>query len=234
LRDRLRRCPPGVVGVLISLNGFTRTAAQEIVRDRVHPIVLLGRGELIAVADGSADMRGLLERKRESLRVESLVELQAEEPAMSWDSLQLRGRPTTFVAPDGRPMPWISGGGSFGCYTFVRSITDPTWGPGPPTSAVLNLAARPESQKELIGLLDELDELGWLSHEGHWCIQQTTTNWHGVGAPGLREALEGWQERYAGVEELHYREEVCYADSRDLGFYTLTFDVGADAKRRIW
>ena len=234
VRDRLRRCPPDVIGVLISLSGFAQTAALEIAEHRTQPILLLGGAELMAVAEGSADMRRLLEHKLELLRVDGRVDLQAEEPSTSPSTLLLRQRPAQFLTPDGRPMSWISGSGSFGNYTFVRSITDPTWGPGPRTSAVLNLSPRPRSQDELVRLLDELDELGWLSHDGHWCIQQSVTNWHGVGATSLRAALESWRERYAGVPELHYREEVCYADSLQLGFYTLTFDVSADARREIW
>jgi hypothetical protein len=50
----------------------------------------------------------------------------------------------------------------------------------------------------------------------------------------LKDALAGWEQRYKGAGELHYREEVCYADSVDRGFYTVTFDVAADASRQVW
>ena len=234
LRDRLGRCPPDVVGVLISVSGFALTATEEIRRNRAQQILLVGPAELMAIAEETEDMRRLLELKLEVLTVDGRVDLPAVEADASPSTGLLRDGEPFLLTPDGRVVPWVCGAGSFGNYTFVRSITDPTWGPGPPTSAVLNLSLRPGSQDELFRLFDELGELGWLSSNGHWCIQQSATNWHGLGVAGLRAALGSWRERYASAPELHYREEVCYADSVDTGFYTLTFDVEADAHRRVW
>jgi Restriction endonuclease len=139
LRDRLRRCPPDVVGVLISLSGFTKTIAQEIVAERSRPVLLLGRPELFAVVDGTEDLRALLERKLASLTADGRVLLDQDEPHGSLVRQAVGERQPCLVSLDGEPLPWVAGSGSFGNYTFVLSLNDPTLGPGPETSAALNL-----------------------------------------------------------------------------------------------
>jgi hypothetical protein len=234
LRARLDRCPSGVVGVLVSLAGFTQPAVQAVAEHRSQPILLLGRHELESLAEDVEDMRALLDRKLSALTRDGKVDL-AREPID-----QIRRYPGArpedmFLAElDGQRLDWFTSGGDFGVFTFVQAVTDPTWGPGPETSTMVHMPVHVGSQTRILEILAGLDEAGWSSNMGRWCIQQSNVNWHGAGTRTLRGALERWDERYAGCEGLHYREEVCYADSFNDGFYTLTFDVAADATRQIW
>lgn len=89
-----------------------------------------------------------------------------------------------------------------------------------------------EDEAELITLLHELADLGWMTPKGRWSIQQATSNWHGSGAVVLAREISGWRRRYRGVKSLHHTEEVTYFDVCDGGFYTLTCDLSASKDRR--
>jgi hypothetical protein len=235
LWSRLGRGPSDVVGVLISLGGFSATVLEQVAAHRQRSVILIGPGEFSDLVDGLQGLRTVLDDKLQALRVEGVVELPDHEiHAQAVRPRRPRERAPQIVLSDGTRPAWIAAGGSFGAYTFAVSVNDPSWGPGPATSVVLDMSLAVDSQDELLAVFDRLDELGRTTTEGQWSIQQSRDNWHGVGAGGLREALLSWEVRYMGASELHYREEGCYTDRYDEGFYTVTFDVSADHHRRVW
>ena len=234
LWSRLERGPSDVTGVLISMSGFSATAREEVRARRRRPVLLLGQPEFTDLVSGQQELRPLLTRKIEALKVDGVVSLDAQvaTPTAS-HSRSLHEGPPYLVLADGSTGQWLTAPGSFGSFTFATSVTDPTWA-GPESSVTLDVSIAADSQDELLGRFDALGDLGWLTNAGHWCVQQNALNWHGVGAGTLRAALEGWQERYAETSDLHYREEACYADFFADGYYTITFDVSADGRRQVW
>jgi hypothetical protein len=147
---------------------------------------------------------------------------------------QLETDSTWLVDGDGEGASWVTGAGEFGLFSFAGSYealdADRRWADR--QRFELDLAVH--SQKGMITKLDELESLGWLSCDGRWCIQQSSLNWHGVGADSLKEALRGWKQRYDGLQDPHYREEVVYSDAYHLGAYVLVFDVAARPAREVW
>jgi hypothetical protein len=120
----------------------------------------------------------------------------------------------------------------FGRFSFVLELPDIDWVPSRGFGVVVDLAVESWDQDEFLGRLLQLSQLGWLSEQSSWSIQQAATNWHGFGARSLCEALQGWKERYQGVE-VHHTEELCYFDSFDDGWYTLTAGISARESRRV-
>lgn len=90
----------------------------------------------------------------------------------------------------------------------------------------LDLAVPVFDERGIVALLHHLSGMGWATGSARWSIQQTATNWHGMGASAFAEALQGWRERYKGIRT-HHSEEFCYFDICDGGFYSLTANVSA-------
>src|SRR5260370_416568 len=88
-----------------------------------------------------------------------------------------------------------------------------------------------DDEHGIVTLLHHLSGMGWATDSARWSIQQSYTNWHGMGASAFAEALQGWRERYVGIQT-HHTEEFCYFDICDGGFYSLTSSISASERRR--
>jgi DNA-binding MarR family transcriptional regulator len=234
LHDRLRLAP-GTVGVLVSLNGFVGNLPEKVRSDRSLPVLLVGRDELQFLVERPWAARTLLQRKLDRLRRDGLVAGPEELESLSVGGPgELETDSAWLVDPDGERASWATGAGEFGLFSFAGSYealdSDRRWAGRHRFD--LNVAVF--SQKDMLTKLDELESLGWLTCDGRWCIQQSRLNWHGVGADALKEALRDWKQRYDGLQDPHYREEVVYSDACHLGAYVLVFDIAARPAREVW
>ncbi|MGA5285473.1 restriction endonuclease [Streptomyces griseoincarnatus] len=75
LRDRLRRTSAAVVGVLVSISGFTRTLVEEVSRERQAPILLIDQEDLLSALREPTTLPGLLRAKQEALITHGQVHL---------------------------------------------------------------------------------------------------------------------------------------------------------------
>ena len=82
----------------------------------------------------------------------------------------------------------------------------------------------------ILSLLQHLSSMGWATKSARWSIQQSATNWHGIGMSAFGEALQGWRKRYKEIPT-HHSEEFCYFDQCDGGFYCLTSKISAARDR---
>jgi hypothetical protein len=233
---RLGRVQNDVIGVLVSVAGFTSTVIDEIEAHRQRPVLLIDGTELEQLLAGEREVRAVLEDKHEALVIHGQVLEQSRQSARRVRGLASKPAAGNahFVLPDGSVEPWLAAGGDFGQFTFARDVTDPDWVAAGGAGVTLDFAVPMDDASDVARVLTELADLGRATGAGHWCIQQSTLNWHGIGGESLIEATARWQERYASAERLHHREVVCYQDTLDHGFYTLTFDVSASEPRQVW
>jgi hypothetical protein len=233
LWSRLDAAPVGAVGVLVSLGGFTETVAAQVGEHRSRPVLLLGLEELELLAGWPWTARRLLERKLDRLRRDGIVAGSEDTAALSIVGPETVAEDSWLVDDHGNRISWAASEGEFGMFSFTGSYEPAALDFEPASGQQLDLPIAAGSQTEMLTVLEDLDGLGWLTSDGHWCIQQAETNWHGVGLTGLRAALRGWKQRYDGIRTLHHREEVLYVDTCHLGTYSVAFDVAAHASREI-
>ncbi|WP_229818545.1 hypothetical protein [Streptomyces chromofuscus] len=233
-----RAASSAVIGVIISVNGFTDDAVQDlrVRRDRA-PILLLGEEELTQVLSTPRSLVNLLQVKREALLTHGRVHLAAgpkprrrRRPATG-----LPGAEEQMLDADLQPLPYVTSGGGFGEFVFVQELPDVDWAFGSGSGVCLDAAVSPFNEDGIVDLLYGLDSMGWTSAEPRWNIQQSGANWHGVGAREFLEALRGWKKREEGLENAHHTEQVTYFDTcPGGGFYTLTASIAAHHFRSVY
>lgn len=238
VRIRLLDTASSMVGVLISVSGFTRTAIARVREKRDRPILLMTGAELTSALEQPAGLANLLRDKFEELLVHGQVLLDSRPRRLSVGNMgqDADGMPLAAASFHiaGQRRPLLACGGSFGQFVFVQDIPDIDWVPGSGAGVSVDLSCQAESQEALLACLSRLGEAGWLTSQGRWNIQQATRNWHGIGPTSLAEAIAGWVDRYHDLEQIHHTEQLCYQDTCEGGFFTLTVDIAASEPRRVW
>jgi hypothetical protein len=236
LRARITRTP-GAVGVLVSISGFSASVPAEIEAHRKPEILLIDGEELEGMLAGDVELKAALRAKEDALRIHGEA-LLASRPGRARPRQPPHSGPTPadthFVLSDARTVPWVKARGEFGQFTFAREVKDPDWVTGAGAGVTVDIPLEIRDVDGIVRALSELSDLAFSTGASHWSIQQAGANWHGMGGESLATALESWEERYAELDGYHHTEQVCYQDNCDDGFYTLTFDVDASARRKVW
>jgi Restriction endonuclease len=222
---RLDDTPPSIVGVLVSVSGFTKTAINRVEAQRSRPLVLINGQELEYLWLEPGELRRLLSRKQRHLLAHARMAFGVEERAE-----QARGlvdSPLIFVWPDGKRTSSLVCSGDFDQFVFALDLPDIDWAHGKTGGIELDVPLELDDEESLIDLVAALAEIGFVSTHGHWSIQQSSVNWHGFGAAALARALRGRAERYAPLVEAHHTEQVIYHDVCEGGFYVITADIAA-------
>lgn len=239
LQSRLKRVDSAMIGVLVSLGGFSAEAIKEVVASRARPVLLLS-GDEIEQSSWDPDIGSLLQRKLEVLRTQGQVLLDSQTLPVG----RRRSRPTSetpleegraaFLLAEGGRSNTVTCEGDFGQFVFVERLEDIDWVPASGVGVTLDMPLALAEMPRLKRVLTELGNVGWASSSGRWSIHQAETNWHGSGARDFVEELENWKARYTSAGRIHHTEEACFYDRCDGGFFTLTLDVSAGSERRIW
>lgn len=237
LRSRLARAP-SAIGVLVSIGGFSSTVIGDLATHRDRLILLIDGEEFEHLLAGRVDLRATLDDKEAALRVHGEVLVGPHAATATRPRLPVGAGPsvseTSFVLVDGARVDWIEATGDFGQFTFARSLNDPDWVPASGAGVTFDVPIPTHTIEGIADVFSELADMRFSTGGSHWCIQQTATNWHGMGGEGLVRALRSWESRYSELEQAHHTEQICYQDVCDGGFYTLTFDVDASSRRRVW
>lgn len=231
LRSRLHRTSPGVVGVLVSMNGFTEEVKIDVRYQRQQPVLLLSGSELRDIEAGYLlSLPDLLYRKKESLLRDAVVLVDGpRKPARNTPRLPMPQPELRFAPLRGTERSLVLDcGGGFDPVTFTHSIHDIDWAQTDGAGVNLDVELDFADQTEVIRAFDVLADLGWVSEHGRWSIHQASRNWHGMGVASLTAEMPHWRERAD-----HHTEEVCYVDRCDGGFYALAFDVDASPPRWV-
>ena len=237
LRSRLGRTASHVVGIFVSISGFTKTAIEGVGSDRTRIILLIDGSEIDDLFREPASLLALLRFKRERLIVDGQVLLSDSRRRRSGpapDRLVLPAPNMQIALPSGGTAGWIAGGGEFGRAVFVQELPDVTWASTHGTGVGFDLHIYASNREDIARVIEILRRMGWVSSAGRFAIQQSTTAWYGLGAAAFLDALDAWGERYAtAVGTMHHTEEATYFDKWEDGFYTLTMGVQA-GDDRVW
>ncbi len=235
LKARLVNTHSTVIGVLVSISGFSAKAIEAVETRRDRPMLLIDGRDVEEACRRDADLRRILRNKLDALLLDGDVlvgerlsrerRIAPSDPAEGNAYLLMR---------DGSRVPWVYALGSFSGFTFSRGLNDPDWVPASGVGVSFDLSLSARTVADVTLALGELSSLGWATGAGHWSIAQSGTNWHGIGPASLIEALRCWKERYPNTGSIHHTEQVVYQDVCDDGFYTLLIDVAASDPRLVW
>ncbi|TDB90729.1 restriction endonuclease [Actinomadura sp. 7K534] len=239
VRSRMdRTASRTAIGVIISVSGFTESAVEDLRRYRNRaPILLFGEEEIAQILKAPRDLLALLRSKHERLVAHGEVQLATDRKS------QPRPRPsrdlpecTTRLLDTGlTPVDLLTSDGQFGEFVFVPQVPDVDWEYPGGHGVSLDLPLRAFNQEHVVDLVHTLSRLGLRGSEPRWIIQQSTVNWHGVGARTLCDALRAWEARTADLIDAHHTEQVVYFDTcPGGGFYTITADVAMHTDRQVY
>ncbi|QDN79467.1 restriction endonuclease [Streptomyces sp. S1A1-7] len=191
VESRLRRTHPSVVGVIISMSGFSSSCIEEVVRKRGdRAIVLLDRNDIAAAVEEPVKLRWILRTKHQRLVRSANV----------WfhDPVDLKGSPfwmgpqddySELVDIDGKSIPWFTNesGGSSVIFGSPRISVDEVEKRG---VAVVKLFPDLHDLNSLTRLLTHLHDSGRCERFFRWVLSDRIKTWHGVGRASLTKALE--------------------------------------------
>jgi hypothetical protein len=121
--DRLQRVSPDIVGVFVSMSGYTKKAIEEVQAKRSkRRLLLFGADEIRALVAGQANLVSLLRRKKQVLDIDGRVFIRSGEglwggepsperallPLPEWQIRHL----------DDQESPWFTSRGQFGPLVF--------------------------------------------------------------------------------------------------------------------
>ncbi len=231
LRDRLARTSPRVVGVLVSMSGFTSGAIELVEMNRDRPILLVQQDEVEALCEDLA-LRPLLRHKMWALRVHARVLFAGRDPLWPTD---WQPRRSAWPEPNARPaqqQPWIAGRAGVEPILFVGELPDIDWTVALGVGVAFDLQLPLDTSDQLATGFEILYSHGWLTGEGRFRIEQPgRTAWYGWGAAGFVDAIVRQKARLAGEHGWHSEERADYFDTCPGGWYTLTLRVLTGSRR---
>ena len=230
LRSRLERVSPDVVGLLVSMEGFTDEVLTSVREKRDRLIVLISGPELQAATDQWREsLPQLLATKRDALLREARVLLNEKAKPRQSRHKSIYPQPARrYLRADGTGAPWFESGGEFGLFAYTHQLDDIDWNPRSGSGVALDFQIHVYGQRGLVRVFDTLVEHGWATGDASWSIQQSHCNWYGVGQASLLDALTLWQQRAA-----HHSEEFVYIDHCEMGYYTITANISASPERQV-
>jgi hypothetical protein len=215
VRSRLERAASAsVLGVIISVSGFTKSVVEEVVNCRGRqPVLLLGEEELTQALRSPESLVNVLRVKRNELVTHGRVHLAAEAKPRRRrrPSGDLPASDLTLLDADLKPMPYIAAKGDFADLVFTQELPDVDWVPAGGSGVCVDLPIGAFDESGLADLLYALNSMGWTTLRPRWNIQQSNMNWHGVGAREFLDTLRAWKKRYKGLD-VHHTEQVTYFD----------------------
>jgi hypothetical protein len=224
LRARLDATLAHVVGVLVSVSGFSATAIERVETVRDRPVVLLDEDDVEMIL-GGIDLARLLRRKEAWLLIHGRVRpghskrLRRSDPPVRRDQY--------LADTDGERVPWTVSRGGFAAPAFSVELFDIDWVPAGGAGVTLDIPVTVASRAQLQDLLVTLVELGWSSRAGQWTLRQSESVWYGIGQSSLRRSLADQQARYRKAGPIHHTEQLVLADVCPGGWFTLTADLAA-------
>ncbi|MGD1105725.1 MAG: restriction endonuclease [Terracidiphilus sp.] len=216
LRDRLRTMRPGVVGVLCSISGFTKTALDDVTTNRSAEVLLIDGYEICQVIDRGLDIADLLEKKRYQITRRARVWfLDGRKSSLITKPVPLPLTRECIDRATDVPYASMTTRGNDDLLFTRHPLMFGEYGPG-----VYVLRLRLDAIEEL----RELEHLiGLLYKEFHFAddpefsIRQTNAMWAGVGAREFLTCAANIEARYAKIKtRLHHSEELwTFAEIRD-------------------
>lgn len=230
MRARLESAPPGVVGLVVSMSGFSAKVIERVERSAGRPILLMDGDEIDGVVAHGGGLYSLVRSKMDQLLRERRVVVGRPSQTPSTWLTQLPEAGLRIVDLDGREHSWWESGGDFS--QRVSSLVSPDSNWAREGSIRLDLVVGVRDAQELVGLLTRLAQLGWITSEGTWRIEQAGVVWNGLGPGELARQMIDWSGRYRD-RRFHHSEVAMYVDESDDGMVTLMADLSMSSERRV-
>ncbi|MFE0346190.1 restriction endonuclease [Streptomyces griseoluteus] len=238
IRDRMSRTDASVVGVLMTVSDINTEAAQDIVVRRDRGLVLVfNEPDILKVLKDPHELERLLRQKHDELvihgRLDRGIRSGDKEVRRLGRRKELPGSHFKLIDTVHKPISWFGGLGDFSSTVFALGLPDIDWVSGSGSGVSLDMPVAAWNQIELIDLLHELSDTGWMTSQAHWSIKQHGWNWHGTGPKAFVQALKDWKRRTEGLRDPHHSEEFAYLDTCDGGFYTISGSLSAGSERQL-
>ncbi|WKX09898.1 restriction endonuclease [Streptomyces sp. NL15-2K] len=217
---RLRRTSPSVVGVIVSMSGFSSTCLEEVVRKRGdRAIILMDRNDIEAAIEDPVKLRWILHTKHQ--RLVRMAEVWFHDSVLTraysrWQEPE--DDHSQLMSVNGGPIPWVANSTDFKSPVFghLHIPLDELERRG---VAVVDLFPAIRSLASLRQLLIDLHENGKCDGAFRWTLSKRPKALHGIGRPSLTDLLSS-ENGYEGQRAtLH-----CYGSSGD-EFWSLSVDI---------
>jgi Holliday junction resolvase len=222
LRSRLSRTAADIVGVIFTTSGLSREAIKAIETDRRREVLVFVKEEIDLLHTGGQNLRALIERKRQELRVQGKVWLG---PLSRSEYLRVK-LPTSDVEfrMAKRTQPFFASMAERSHASYVLDIPHSGWGILEGEGARLSLRLTLSTIQDLQNILGFLHEKFGLSTSGMFSIHQANVCWYGVGAENFMRAAECWRDRYSENRSstVHHSESLNYFDEFRNGWVLLS------------
>jgi Holliday junction resolvase len=223
LRSRLDRTAADVVGAIFTTSEVTKGVIKAIEVDRTREVLVFVREEIEHLFSAPYELRELIDRKREELRVQGKVwispvsSLEFVGVKLPVGKVEFRIEHTTasYFASKVQDNPSA-------CYAL--QIPDSGWGIAGGEGSLLRMRLALTTIQDLRNILGYLHEKFGLSNNGMFSIHQSSACWHGVGAEDFVQAVVTWHERYkrSRANAIHHSESLYYFDQFRSGWVVLS------------
>lgn len=191
VESRLRRTDPSVVGVVISMSGFSKTCLEEVVRKRgERTILLVDSNDVKATVSDRSKLIRMLRIKQQ--RLTRMGEIWFHDPVPDQKSY-FWGSPeddhVSLVTVDGTPVPWVENR-TEGSSPIFGSLSIPIDQPSQHGMASIKLFPDVRSLDSVKQLISYLHDSGKCDGGFRWTLTNRRLAWHGVGHLSLLAALE--------------------------------------------
>lgn len=230
MRARLETAPPGVVGLVVSMSGFSANVIERVGRSAKRPILLMDGHEVEKVVALGGGIHSLVQTKLDRLRRERIAAVGLSSASTPVWLGELPEAGLKLVDLQGREHAWWESEGDFSHVVSSLITPDPIWAREGGIRLDMVLGVR--DADDLIELLRKLAQLGWISAEGAWRIEQSGIVWSGLGPAEFGRQLTDWEPRYDG-RRLHHSELAIYVDESDDGMLRISADLSANSARMV-
>jgi hypothetical protein len=219
LRSRIRRGVPGTWGCLFSMSDYSKTALDELLRDKALPILPFNAAEINLLFNGKLSFLEVLRRKKADLRDKSKLLFVNQKGAQPHASF----RPATEQVRCGkRQLDWWECEATEYDLVYPRSRPYVSWNSDSPQAVTtgVDVSSVGDLERVFLAASKALD----LSGNGTFTIYQENRNWHGIGMGNWLKCISDWERRYASQswDSYHHSEELAYFEQFDVGMFAIS------------
>jgi hypothetical protein len=218
LRSRVRRSVPGTWGIFFSMSDYSKTAINDLARDKALPIVLFNAAEINLLFNGKLSFTDVLQKKQSDLRNGRLSFLKPE----AGRHHRSFGPATEYLHNEKGPVEWWECNANEFDLVYGRYLPEYPSYRVPPQTVTTNVEV--SSLDDLERVFQAASQALKLSGDGAFTVYQENRNWHGIGIRNFLRCIENWKERYAlqGWDSYHHSEELAYFEQSNVGLFALS------------
>jgi len=219
LRSRIRRGVPGTWGCIFSMSDYSKTALDELSRDKALPILPFNAAEINLLFNGKLSFLEVLHRKKSNLRDKSKLLFVVQKnagPHASFDP------PTEQIVRKKRHVEWWECEATEYDLVYARSCPYVAWNSDLPqaVTTTVDVSSLEDLERVFLAASKALN----LSGNGSFTIYQENRNWHGIGISNWAKCISDWKKRYAtqSWDSYHHSEELAYFEQFDVGMFAIS------------